>query len=327
MSGRAGAATLGRTGRPLQSTPSAGPAKIGASRQSSAGAQKGRVSAGGGPGSPRRGHDDEREEYITNLKGQLYLLTIENEMMKHTRAEGPAAGAAAGESQSDTYGNAASRAAEKERQAIAAAEAAAAAALPDEFADLEAHMRAKYAQVEARYQQELGNATRAAEALSTQCAAQSSLIAALKQEVASANDVIGQQRQLLSQSEAALGADLKRSHEEAGELRAQVRLLEEELDASRATVAARNDAVAGLRSLVAEAEGARAAADAARVSTLAKFARVYTALRVVLKHWREERIQRLAALTGIDTVRGGRQTEGRTNVQRCGFAAFTPQQQ
>jgi len=207
-----------------------------------------------------------------------------------------------GEANSDLYGLAAGRAADKERQAIAAAEAAAAAALPDEFADLEAHMRSKYAQVESRYQQELADARRAAEALSTQCAAQSSLIAALKQEIASTADVIAQQRQLLSQSEATLSAELKRARDDINDLKEHAVRQEEELASFRRTVAARNEAIADLRSKVAEAEAAKAASNTARGSTLASFARMYAALRVVLKHWREERIQRLAALTGIDAA-------------------------
>jgi predicted nucleic acid-binding Zn-ribbon protein len=267
----------------------------------------GSPSRGGGAGAAGgRGHESEVDEYVTNLKGQLYLLTIENEMLKNQRAqEDPALGGggmAGSESQSDTYSQAATRAAHKERRAIEAAEAAAAAALPDEFADLEAHMRAKYAQVEHKYQVELADARRAAEALSTQCAAQSSLIAALKQEVSSANDVIGQQRSLLSQSEAALGAELKRAQDEISELKFQQRRLEEELEGARRTISNKNDNISELKSRIAEAEAAKAASDASRANTLSKYARVYTALRVVLKHWREERIQRLAALTGIDTV-------------------------
>lgn len=230
-------------------------------------------------------------------------MGLQNELLrKDAQDKAHGAGGVAGESLADAYAGAASRAAEKERAAIAAAEAAAAAALPDEFADLEAHMRAKYAQVEHRYQQELADARRAAEALATQCAAQSSLIAALKQEVSSTNDVIGQQRQLMAQSESALGAEIKRGHEEISELRAAVRRGQEDLEAARRTIASKNDSIADLRARLAEAETAKGASDASRVATLAKYARVYTTLRIVLKHWREERIQRLAALTGIDTV-------------------------
>jgi myosin heavy subunit len=268
-----------------------------------AGASSSRAEASGTK-SPKRALEDDRDEYVTNLKGQIYLLTIENEMLKQTKGES----APEGERQSSVYASGAARAAEREKDAERAAYAVAAAAMPDELADLEAHMRTKYAQVEAKYQQDLADARRAAEALSTQCAAQSSLIAALKQEISSSNDVIAQQKHLMSSTEASLGADLRRGRDDIAELNAHVSALHAEGESAKNVIKAREISISDLRSRLAEAQAARQAAEHARTTILDSYARNYTALQVVLKRWREERIQALAARSALEVVRANRRS-------------------
>lgn len=63
---------------------------------------------------------------------------------------------------------------------------------PTEIGDAFEVMRQKYTQLEHKYQHDLEEARRGAEALASQCAAQSSLISTLKREVATC--VIGSSR-------------------------------------------------------------------------------------------------------------------------------------
>jgi hypothetical protein len=272
---------------------------------------KGKVGGGGSVAaqtvsslkSPRRGHEADGDEYVTNLKGQIYLLTVENEAMKRSRGLPTSqSDQSSAESLSSLYGRGATRAAEREREAVAVAESMAAAAIPDELADLEAHMRSKYAQVESKYVQDLAEARRTSEALSVQCGAQSSLIAALKQEVAAGQEEAAQGRTLLAVTEASLGADLRRAQDEITRLGGVIEQLHAELAAGRVTLDGRDVTIANLRSRTADAQAAAAQAEAAKSQAMASFARMYMSTRIIMKNWRLERVKRKGAEANAEAV-------------------------
>lgn len=81
-------------------------------------------------------------------------------------------------------------------------------------------------QLENKYVGELTEAKRAAEALATQCAAQSSLVAALKAELDRANAVVTQQRQGLQMTKEQAAVELQHAHDEAEHLRDDVARLQ-----------------------------------------------------------------------------------------------------
>ena len=144
--------------------------------------------------------EEEKDAYVVNLKGQVYLLTIENELLK----------------QSQQQAEAAAKTSPRRSHHVDVEP-------PEELSDLEAMMRAKYAQLENKYVGELTEAKRAAEALATQCAAQSSLVSALKTELERANSVISQQRQGLQMTKEQASVELQHAHDEAEHLRDDIR--------------------------------------------------------------------------------------------------------
>lgn len=226
------------------------------------------------------------------------MLTIENEMLKQARGE-----ATENTSQAQVYAHASVKQAEEaERHAAEVAERSVPKA-PDELADLETHMRSKYAELERKYQQDVADSKRAAEMLSTQCAAQSSLVAALKQELAGVNDLLLQHKQLLSQTEAGLTTDVQRARAEIASLRDQLADANAGIAAGQRSVETRDTMIADLRAALAQAQSGRTGAEAARNRTLDAYARCYTAMRVLLKCWRMERMQRLAGEATVSTVR------------------------
>jgi predicted nucleic acid-binding Zn-ribbon protein len=151
---------------------------------------------------------------MVNLKGQVYLLTIENELLKQQSQQLEAVA-------KTSPGRA--RAADVEP--------------PEELSDLEAMMRAKYAQLENKYVGELTEAKRAAEALATQCAAQSSLVSALKLELDRANAVVSQQRQSLQMTKEQAAVELQHAHDEAEHLRDDVQRLQRHIAGARSEAA------------------------------------------------------------------------------------------
>jgi hypothetical protein len=153
---------------------------------------------------------DAQDAYMVNLKGQVYLLTIENELLKQ---------------QSQQMDAEAKTSPGRGRHALEVEP-------PAELSDLEAMMRAKYAQLENKYIGELTEAKRAAEAFATQCAAQSSLVAALKMELDRANAVISQQRQSLQMTKEQAAVELQHSNDESEHLRDDVQRLQRHIAGS-----------------------------------------------------------------------------------------------
>lgn len=183
-------------------------------------------------------------------------------------------------------------------------------------------------QLENKYVGELTEAKRAAEALSTQCAAQSSLVAALKMELDRANAVVTQQRQSLQMAKEQAAIELQHAHDEAEHLRDDVARLQRHIAGAsvesvlldhqppravrlclseyKVAIDGAHTRAADLHSDLAAALDARAAAEAGRVRAQDSYARMYTAVRVLVKAWRLERVERQNADATSATVGGSR---------------------
>jgi hypothetical protein len=75
-----------------------------------------------------------------------------------------------------------------------------------------------------------------------------------------------------------------------------------------------NAMTADLRSDLANALAAKAAAEAGRAASLSSYARMYTATRILTKAWRLERVERQNADATSATVRCGSVLEGPPSV-------------
>jgi flagellar motility protein MotE (MotC chaperone) len=220
---------------------------------------------------------DERDDYVTNLKGQIYLLSVENEMLKKETADSHA---------HDTM-----------------TVMAPSADLPVELGDAFELMRRKYASLDARYHSDLAEVKRAAEALSTQCAAQSSLITTLKKEAAGAQDVIAHQKAAFNGAREQAMRDVAHLQHDIQHLEERIGQLQKHIEGNEAVMQQQTAQTSGLKAGLDTETAARVAADAARARTLDAYARMTTAVRVVTKNWRFERAARMATVATAETVR------------------------
>jgi hypothetical protein len=160
-------------------------------------------------------------------------------------------------------------------------------------------------QLEHKYQHDLEEARRGAEALASHCAAQSSLIATLKREVSQGTDVLKDQKVIVQRVEAKSAADLELAQKDIGHLHARIVELSEEKRALRAQIEATNVTVADLKGAAGTAVAESASAEEARRVSLDSYARQLIASRFLLIKWREELYQRKATELSYDKVRGG----------------------
>jgi len=158
-------------------------------------------------------------------------------------------------------------------------------------------------QLEHKYQHDLEEARRGAEALASHCAAQSSLIATLKREVAQSAGVLVDQKVIVQRVEAKSAADLELAQKDISHLHARIVELSDEKKALRAQIESINVTVANLKGAAAVAVAESQAADDARASSLDSYARQLVASRFLLKKWRGELNQRRAAELSFDKVR------------------------
>lgn len=246
---------------------------------------------------------DEKDDYITNLKGQVYLLTIENQMLKKSFDDESAA--------------------EEQRKAVAAATPAKAPALPPrtpaadaaaatvmvdyppEVQDAFEIMRQKYAQLEAKHTAAQNESARATEGLAQQLAAQSSLITTLRKEVSAANDVVTQQKSLLTRVQEQAASDMERASHDIAHLQERVAELQRVIEAKDAHIATQVTEAADLRSRIAVEVAAKDASESARVRTLEAYARMLMTMRILLRRWKVERRAVAAAESALATVSSG----------------------
>jgi hypothetical protein len=296
---------------------------------------------------------DEKDDYIMNLKGQVYLLTIENEMMKKSIVnEGPPGHAGGGGGGGGGYGGqlgASTTAAYMgtPRSAAPGARAggaptpalgtsslnspAASAALlaadlpaasyPTEISDAFEVMRQKYSQLEGRYQHDVDEARRAAEALASQCAAQSSLITTLKKEVEVANATLAEQKGVSQRVEQRSSADLEVAQRDIEALHERIREFQGIVVEKDGKVARLNGAISELKTGVVNANAAAAGAEAARVRALESYARQFIATRLLVRHWKMARLQTLQVTAQCSKVRAC--VCGRGRGRRVGRAGGT----
>jgi hypothetical protein len=163
-------------------------------------------------------------------------------------------------------------------------------------------------QLEHKYQHDLEESRRGAEALASQCAAQSSLIATLKREVAQSAAVLKDQKVIVQRVEAKSAADLELAQRDIEHLHTRIVELSEEKRASAALAVAVNVQVADLQAAAARAAAGASASEGARAATLDAYARQLLASRYLLKKWRAELALRQSAQQQFDRVsvcRGG----------------------
>jgi hypothetical protein len=292
---------------------------------------------------------DEKDDYIMNLKGQVYLLTIENEMLKRFAEDGtpldnagapvpapaPAAPAmsrvaqtprsvappAVPPSAASARGPAASLVGgggQGNASAILLASDLPPASYPHEINDAFEVMRQKYSHLETQYQRDLDEKRRAAEALASQCAAQSSLISTLKKEVEAVNETLAEQKRIGQQVEQRAAADLEVAQRDIEQLQERVQeLLAAKEDLEQNRVRQLLAQISDLKTQVYNANAERNGAEAARIRALESYGRQFIATRMLLRQWKSAKMEifNLGALCA--KVRRGEGGEGRGGGVCC----------
>lgn len=263
------------------------------------------------------------DDYIMNLKGQVYLLTIENEMMKKSMIS--EAGPQQQQQQSMMYQQhlghqpglatlspqhqLGSASMPRPRDAapptmhsmnassILLASDLPAASYPTEINDAFEVMRQKYAQLDHKYQHDVDEARRAAEALASQCAAQSSLITTLKKEVEAANENLSEQKNIAQAVDQRSAVDLEKATNDIGQLQGRIQELSETLEIRDRKTEDMYHEVAKLKSDRVLAEGEREGADRARAKALVQLGLQNGICKVLVRKWQEAKmtINHLAA--------------------------------
>jgi chromosome segregation ATPase len=164
-------------------------------------------------------------------------------------------------------------------------------------------MRQKYAQLDNKYQQDLDEARRGAEALASQVAAQSSLISTLKREMSASLDTVRGQKLAMQELEARGNSDLEKAMRDIAHLHDRLTELNAVIEAKKDDAARANVTLADLRSVAANASAEKNAAEATRQRTLESYGRVYMVTRYLLQRWRVERRDKLAVLESFEKVR------------------------
>ena len=126
-------------------------------------------------------------------------------------------------------------------------------------------------------------ARRAAEALASQCAAQSSLIATLKREVEAANENLTAQKLVVQRVEQKGAADIEVAQRDIEALHERIVELQLAGDAKEAGVVRLNTAIGELKARLGDGGAERAAAEAARLRALDGFCRMFIASRHLVR--------------------------------------------
>jgi chromosome segregation ATPase len=142
-----------------------------------------------------------------------------------------------------------------------------------------------------RYQHDIEEARRAAEALASQCAAQSSLIATLKREVEAANENLTAQKLVVQRVEQKGAADIEVAQRDIEALHERIVELQLAGDAKEAGVVKLNVALGELKARLADSGAERGAAEAARQRALDGYVRMFLASRHLVRGWRRAKLQ------------------------------------
>jgi hypothetical protein len=268
---------------------------------------------------------DEKDDYIMAIKGQVYLLTIENEMLRRhiesggspTAEVGAGAGPASSGSASRILGQ--STATASPRPPISApapssmpmstpsgaaalnASNASAAMLasdlppptyPQEITDAFEVMRQKYATLEGQYQHDLDEKRRAAEALASQCAAQSSYIITLKREVEAANDTLSEQKRVSQQVEQRAQVDLEVARTDIAALQERIKELNGIVDDFQGVrIKALQSQISELKTQMVNHAAERNASEQARIRALESYGRQFIATRMLVRGWKAAKLE------------------------------------
>ena len=143
---------------------------------------------------------------------------------------------------------------------------------------------------------------RGAEALASQCAAQSSLIATLKREIAGSSQVLVDQKTIVQRVEVKSAADLERAQRDIAHLHARIVELGQEKVAAAAAAAVALNHLGEARARASLAGIAAEASEDARKRALDSYARQLIASRLLLKKWRTDLWARRAAHASHDSV-------------------------
>jgi len=288
---------------------------------------------------------DEKDDYIVNLKGQVFLLTIENEMLKKFAQEGGNTTAPSSLQNSTILSSqqqqmntnnlgspAKSMIPQTPRQDFVTHSAPMSAlppvipsssqsvtgslnasslltetnngSYPPEINDAFEVMRQKYAQLEAQYQRDLDDKRRAAEALASQCAAQSSYITTLKKEVAQANETLADQKHAAQEIEQRAESDLEMAQRDIMQLHDRITELNgiiEELENNKVKNLLAQ--VAELKAQTLNAHSERNASEQARARALESYSRQFIATRVLIRNWKASKLEVLTLGASIVKLR------------------------
>ena len=278
---------------------------------------------------------DEKDAWLTNLKGQIYLLTIENEMLKREKSTAPSSSSTSlssssmlasssatprapmtasparrigvappqqpSSSSSSSYmmsstagtsypidGNGTTQANQLTTADLGMINAGGAS---QEISDSFEVMRQKYAHLESKYQHDIEEARRAAEALASQCAAQSSLIATLKREIDAANENLTAQKLVVQRVEQKAAADIEVAQRDIDMLHERIVELQQFGDEKDVSIDRLNSEIADLKHVCSDLSIDCQAAELARQKTLDSYARQLIASRKLLRFWRNARMQ------------------------------------
>lgn len=275
---------------------------------------------------------DEKDAWLTNLKGQIYLLTIENEMLKRDKSSSSSSSSMMASSSATPRAATVSASpagrigvappAPVNSSSYSSSSAAAAASFPLDGASNQAYqlttadlgsgnlatmisggggskeisdsfevMRQKYAHLESKYQHDIEEARRAAEALASQCAAQSSLIATLKREIDAANENLTAQKLVVQRVEQKAAADIEVAQRDIDTLHERIVELQQFGDEKDASIERLNVEIADLKHVCSDLTIDCESAERARQGTLDAYARQLVATRQLVRYWRSAKMQ------------------------------------
>jgi len=281
---------------------------------------------------------DEKDAWLTNLKGQIYLLTIENEMLKRDKSSSSSSSSSSFAQQQQQQSSSSSMLASSSatpRTAVPASPSGRIGGVApppppppsssafdgtsnqayqlttadlggannnlatmisggggsQEISDSFEVMRQKYAHLESKYQHDIEEARRAAEALASQCAAQSSLIATLKREIDAANENLTAQKLVVQRVEQKAAADIEVAQRDIDTLHERIVELQQYGDEKDQSIERLNVEIADLKHICSDLNIDCESAERARQATLDAYARQLIATRQLVRFWRSAKMQ------------------------------------
>lgn len=212
------------------------------------------------------------DQYIQDLKGAVYLLTVENDMLKGSQQQQQQAGGIGINGSGQSFMQRGDT-----RMYPNPGNAPSPIGPTHSLSDLEAAMRSRYDSQASGYEREAGDLRRANEALAQQNAANAALVAALQSELDSAHELATKHNDILQTSQIADAVKIERAAVEAEALRATIARIEKETASVRASLDAKIAEAAEMKSRLDAEAVTLATAEAQRVENAQRLARAVIA--------------------------------------------------